>query len=78
MGVDLGVSDKEDHAMWGKRVLRLLAVVYIVEGIAIFLAPESMLNFTRWFADNPRNMRLGGTLAIAAGILLALSQYQEE
>ena len=65
--------------MWGKRLLRLLAVVYIVEGIAIFLAPESMLNFTRWFADNPRNMRLGGTLAIAAGILvLALSQYQEE
>ena len=64
--------------MWGKRLLRLLAGVYIVEGIAIFLAPESMLNFTRWFADNPRNMRLGGTLAIAAGILLALSQYQEE
>ena len=64
--------------MWGKRLLRLLAVVYIVEGIAIFLAPESMVNFTRWFADNPRNMRLGGTLAIAAGILLTLSQYQEE
>jgi uncharacterized protein YjeT (DUF2065 family) len=72
------VSDKEEHAMWGKRLLRLLAVVYIVEGIVIFLAPESMVNFTRWFADNPRNMRLGGTLAIAAGILLALSQYQEE
>ena len=64
--------------MWGKRLLRLLAVVYTLEGIAIFLAPESMLNFTRWFAENPRNMRLGGILAIVAGILLALSQYQEE
>jgi uncharacterized protein YjeT (DUF2065 family) len=64
--------------MWGKRLLRLLAAVYIVEGIVIVLAPQSMVNFTRWFADNPRNMRLGGVLAIAVGILLALSQYREE
>jgi uncharacterized protein YjeT (DUF2065 family) len=65
--------------MWDKWLPRLLAVVYIVEGIAALLAPESMSKFTtRWFVDNPRNMRLGGILAIALGISLALSQYQKE
>jgi uncharacterized protein YjeT (DUF2065 family) len=65
--------------MWVKWLPRALAVVYIVEGIAIFLAPEGMSKFTtRWFVDNPRNMRLGGILAIALGILLALSQYKQE
>ena len=57
----------------------LLAIVYIVEGIAALLAPKSMSKFTtRWFVDNPRNMRLGGILAIAMGISLALSHYQQE
>jgi uncharacterized protein YjeT (DUF2065 family) len=65
--------------MWDKWLLRLLAVVYIVEGIAALLAPESMSKFTtRWFVDNPRNMRVGGILAIALGISLARSQYQQE
>jgi uncharacterized protein YjeT (DUF2065 family) len=65
--------------MWDKWLPRLLAVVYIVEGIAALLAPESMSKFTtRWFVDNARNMRLGGILAIALGISLALSQYQQE
>jgi uncharacterized protein YjeT (DUF2065 family) len=64
--------------MWDKWLPRLLAVVYIVEGIAALLAPESMSKFTtRWFVDNPRNMRLGGLLAIALGISLARSQYQQ-
>jgi uncharacterized protein YjeT (DUF2065 family) len=64
--------------MWNKRLPRVLAIVYIMEGIAILLAPESMDKISRWFLDNPRNMRLGGILAIAMGISLALSQYQEE
>jgi uncharacterized protein YjeT (DUF2065 family) len=64
--------------MWDKWLLRLLAIVYIVEGVIILLAPESMSKFTSWFADNPRNMRFGGILAIALGIALALSQHQQE
>jgi uncharacterized protein YjeT (DUF2065 family) len=65
--------------MGDKRLPRVLAIVYIVEGIAILLAPESMSKFTtRWFVDKPRNMRLGGILAIALGISLALKDQQEQ
>ncbi len=64
--------------MWGKRILRLFTLVYIIEGVVLLLFPESMIKFTRWFADNPRNMRLGGILALAVGISLTLSQYQQE
>ena len=64
--------------MWDKWLLRVLAIVYIVEGVIILLAPESMSKFTSWFADNSRNMRFGGVLAIALGSLLALSEYQQE
>ena len=65
--------------MGDKWLPKLLAIVYIVEGIAALLAPDSMSKFTtRWFVDNPRNMRLGGILAIALGISLALSQYLQE
>ena len=64
--------------MWAKRIMKLLTTVYIVEGLALLLFPESMIKFTRWFADNPRNMRLGGILALAVGISLTLSQYQQE
>ena len=64
--------------MWGKWILRVFTIVYIIEGVVLLFAPESMIKFTRWFADNPRNMRLGGILALAAGISLALSQYQQE
>ena len=64
--------------MWGKRILRLFTIVYIIEGVVLLLFPENMIKFTHWFADNPRNMRLGGILALAVGISLTLSQYQQE
>jgi uncharacterized protein YjeT (DUF2065 family) len=64
--------------MWDKRIMRMLTILYIVEGAVALLAPESMNKLTRWFVDNPRNMRLGGIVAIALGIWLALRQYQEE
>ena len=64
--------------MWGKWILRVFTIVYIIEGVVLLLVPQSMIKFTRWFADNPRNMRLGGILALAVGISLALSQYQQE
>ena len=64
--------------MWDKRIMRLLTIAYIAEGAVALFAPESMIKFTNWFVDNPRNMRLGGLVAIALGIGLALSQEQEE
>ena len=67
--------------MWGKRIMRLLAIVYIVEGVVAILAPESMSRVTHWFVkfvDHPRYMRLGGIIPLALGIGLAFSQYQEE
>jgi uncharacterized protein YjeT (DUF2065 family) len=67
--------------MWDKRMMRLLAIVYIVEGVVAILAPESMSRPTHWFVkvvDNPRNMRLGGIVPIALGIWLAFRQYQED
>jgi uncharacterized protein YjeT (DUF2065 family) len=72
------VSKKEDHAMWDKRIMRMLAILYIVEGAIALLAPESMNKLTRWFVENSRNMRLGGIVAIALGLWLAFRQYQEE
>jgi uncharacterized protein YjeT (DUF2065 family) len=64
--------------MWDKWIMRLLAILYVVEGAVALLAPESMNKLTTWFVDNPRNMRLGGIVAIALGIWLAFRQYQEE
>ena len=67
--------------MWDKRIMRLLAIVYIVEGVVAILAPESMSRLTHWFVkfvDNPRYMRLGGIVPIALGIWLAFRQYQED
>ena len=67
--------------MWDKRMMRLLAIVYIVEGVVAILAPESMSKLTHWFVrfiDNPRYMRFGGIVPIALGIWLALRQYQEK
>lgn len=66
------MSEKEDHAMWDKRIMRFLTIVYIVEGAVALLAPERMIKFTRWFIDNPRYMRLGGIVGIALGIWFAL------
>ena len=64
--------------MWDKWIMRLLSILYIVEGAVALLAPKSMNKLTTWFVDNPRNMRLGGIVAIALGIWLAFRQYQEE
>jgi cadmium resistance protein CadD (predicted permease) len=67
--------------MWDKRIMRLLSIVYIVEGVVAILSPESMIRPTRWFAkflDNPRYMRLGGIIPLALGIWLTLRQHQEE
>jgi uncharacterized protein YjeT (DUF2065 family) len=64
--------------MWGKWILRTFTIVYIIEGVALLLVPDRMIKFTLWFADNPRNMRLGGILALAVGTSLALSQYKQE
>jgi uncharacterized protein YjeT (DUF2065 family) len=61
--------------MWGKWILRVFTIVYIIEGVVLLFAPESMIKFTRWFADNPRNMRLGGILALAVGITSPSSGY---
>lgn len=64
--------------MWEKRILRSLAILYIVGGGAALLAPESIGKLSRWFADNPLYMRLDGIVGIALGIWLALTQYQKE
>jgi len=64
--------------MWDKTIMRLLTIVYIVEGAAALLAPESTGKLTRWFANNPRYMRLGGIGVIGLGVWLALQQYQQE
>jgi hypothetical protein len=64
--------------MWDKIIIRLLTVVYIVGGAAALFAPESVGKLSRWFADNPRYMRLDGIVGIALGIWLALRQYREE
>jgi hypothetical protein len=64
--------------MWDKIIVRLLTVVYIVGGAAALFAPESVGKLSRWFADNPRYMRLDGIVGIALGIWLALRQYREE
>jgi hypothetical protein len=64
--------------MWDKIIVRLLTVVYIVGGAAALFAPESVGKVSRWFADNPRYMRLDGVLGIGLGIWLALRQYREE
>jgi uncharacterized protein YjeT (DUF2065 family) len=73
-----GKREGGEHPVWDKIIMRLLTIVYIVEGAAALLAPESMGKLTHWFADNPRYMRLGGTVAIGLGVWLALRQYQQE
>jgi hypothetical protein len=64
--------------MWDKWVVRVLAGVYVVGGLATLLAPEKMGRFARWFADKPLLMRLDGILATALGVLLALREAREE
>jgi len=64
--------------MWAKWVVRVLAVVYIVGGVATLLAPEVMGRFTRWFGNHPLLMRLDAVLIMASGALLALREYRVE
>jgi hypothetical protein len=64
--------------MWAKRIVRVLAGVYIVSGAAVLIAPESIARFTRWCVNQPLLMRLDGVLGIALGTVLALREYREE
>jgi hypothetical protein len=72
------IGPKEEPSMLDKIIIRLLTIVYIVGGVAALFAPESVGKVSRWFADNPRYMRLDGVLGIGLGIWLALRQYREE
>jgi hypothetical protein len=58
------------------RFIRFLTVYSIVGGAVALLAPEIMGKLSRWFADNPRYMRLVGIVDIGLGIWLAQQQYQ--
>jgi hypothetical protein len=58
------------------RFIRFLTVYIIVVGGAVLLAPESMAKLSRWFADNPRYLRLVGILDVGLGIWLAREQHQ--
>ena len=61
------------------RFNRFLTVYIIVVGGAVLLAPESMGKLSRWFADNPRYLRLAGILDVGLGIWLAREQlYQAQ
>jgi hypothetical protein len=60
------------------RFIRFLTVYTILGGAAALLAPDSVGKLTRWFADNPRYLRLAGIVDIGLGIWLAQQQYQEE
>jgi hypothetical protein len=64
--------------VWAKRIVRVLAGVYIVGGAAALIAPESIARFTRWIVNQPLLMRLDGVLGIALGTVLALREYREE
>ncbi len=60
------------------RFIRFSSIYVIVAGVALLLAPESMGKLSRWFADNPRYLRLAGILDIGLGIWLAQQHYQGE
>ena len=60
------------------RFTRFSSIYVIVAGLALLLAPESMGKLSRWFADNPRYLRLAGILDIGLGLWLARLQDQAE
>jgi hypothetical protein len=64
--------------MWAKRIVRVLAGVYIVGGAAALIALQSIARFTRWLVNQPFLMRLDGVLSVALGTVLALREYREE
>jgi hypothetical protein len=51
---------------------------YLWLGERFSFAPESMAKLSRWFADNPRYLRLAGMLDIGLGIWLAREQHQAQ
>jgi len=64
--------------MWPKRIVKVLAGVYIVGGWVSLFAPESTGRFSRWFGNHPLLIRLDGIALIALGTVLALREYREE
>jgi hypothetical protein len=60
------------------RFIRFLTVYIIVVGGAVLLAPESMAKLSRWFADNPRYLRLVGILDVGLGIWLGIWLAREQ
>ena len=60
------------------RFIQFLAIYTIVGGAAALLAPKSVGKLGRWFADNPRYMRLLGMVDIGIGVWLAQQLFQAE
>jgi hypothetical protein len=61
-----------------KRFTLFSSIYVLVVGATILLAPESMGKLSRWFADNPRYLRLAGILDIGLGLWLARLHRQAE
>ncbi|MBA2692386.1 MAG: hypothetical protein H0U65_07825 [Rubrobacter sp.] len=73
--------------MWKKRFLETFAIVIIGDGVIEVLAPRehSLLwhvgpgkGVARFFAENPKYMRLLGLSQIGFGVWLAMRQYRGE
>ncbi len=73
---------------WARRIKETVAVLAIGDGAIEVLAPiehsrlwvvgpEGVRKVARFFADNPRYMRLLGASQIAFGVWLALRQYRD-
>ena len=71
-----------------RRIKETFAIITIGDGMIELLAPEqhsllweagpeSTRKVARFFADNPRYMRLLGVSQIALGLWLALRQYRD-
>ena len=74
---------------WAKRARETFAIVVIGDGVIALLSPrehsllwevgpEGTRNVARFFAENPRYMRLLGASQIAFGVWLALRQYRDD
>jgi hypothetical protein len=61
-----------------RRFIRFLTAYIIVGGAVALVAPEIMGKLGRWFADNPRYIRLVGILDIGLGVWLAKEHYQAQ
>lgn len=71
--------------MWRKRLWETFAIITIGDGVIEVLAPRehSLLwrvcpgkGVARFFAENPKHMRLLGLSQIAFGVWLALRQHR--